>query len=133
MIHQDSRAAAGPAAPPRPAPGPDGQEGAADAEGGSPLARLAPTDTFVRRHVGPDEAEIAQMLGQLGLASLDELIDETVPAGIRLDRPLELETCPPAASSASTSCSTGCAASPRRTRSSARSSAWATPTASPRR
>src|SRR5688500_8656753 len=52
---------------------------------------LAASDTFPRRHVGPNAEEIREMLGVLGLDSLDELIDQTVPAGIRLDRPLKLE------------------------------------------
>ncbi|HEX8695588.1 MAG TPA: aminomethyl-transferring glycine dehydrogenase [Longimicrobium sp.] len=51
---------------------------------------LTHTDTFVRRHVGPDEAEVRRMLDVLGYGSLDELIDATVPATIRLDRPLAL-------------------------------------------
>jgi glycine dehydrogenase len=53
-------------------------------------ALLAPCDTFVPRHVGPDEADVARMLATLGLASLDALIDETVPDAIRLRRPLAL-------------------------------------------
>ncbi len=53
-------------------------------------AVLEPTADFVRRHVGPGEAEIAQMLNVLGVASLDALVGETVPAGIRLVRPLSL-------------------------------------------
>jgi glycine cleavage system P protein (glycine dehydrogenase) len=44
---------------------------------------LAPVDLFVGRHIGPDEAEIAEMLGTLGLPSLEALVDETIPAGIR--------------------------------------------------
>jgi glycine dehydrogenase len=55
-----------------------------------PASILAPTDTFVRRHVGPDEAEVREMLAALGLRSLDELVDQTVPRGIRLRRALEL-------------------------------------------
>ncbi|HVS09636.1 MAG TPA: glycine dehydrogenase (aminomethyl-transferring), partial [Planctomycetota bacterium] len=55
-----------------------------------PASVLAPTDTFVRRHVGPDEAEVREMLAALGLRSLDELVDQTVPRGIRLRRALEL-------------------------------------------
>ena len=51
---------------------------------------FAHTDTFVRRHIGPDEGEIRQMLDTLGYASLDALIDDTVPASIRLERPLNL-------------------------------------------
>ncbi len=46
-------------------------------------APLRPTDTFVRRHVGPDAAEIDAMLGVLGLDSLDALIERTIPASIR--------------------------------------------------
>ncbi|HEY0036394.1 MAG TPA: hypothetical protein VGB66_06875, partial [Longimicrobium sp.] len=51
---------------------------------------LTHTDTFVRRHVGPGDDEIATMLQALGYGSLDELVDATVPASIRLDRPLAL-------------------------------------------
>jgi len=49
---------------------------------------LRPTDTFVRRHIGPSDAEIDAMLSALGLSSLDELVAQTIPASIRLDRPL---------------------------------------------
>jgi hypothetical protein len=58
-------------------------------------AFLAPTDTFPRRHLGPDEAGRARMLATLGVRSLDELVDQTVPKGIRLGRELDL---PPAQS-----------------------------------
>jgi glycine dehydrogenase len=47
-------------------------------------------DTFVPRHVGPNEAEVREMLEVLGFDSLDALIEATVPAGIRLGRRLEL-------------------------------------------
>src|SRR5687767_10778827 len=49
-----------------------------------------PHDTFVPRHLGPSDDEIAAMLRELGLASLDELVDKTVPPSIRLPRPLNL-------------------------------------------
>jgi glycine dehydrogenase len=42
-----------------------------------------PTDTFVRRHIGPSDADIRAMLATLGLDSLDALVDETVPGAIR--------------------------------------------------
>jgi glycine dehydrogenase len=45
---------------------------------------------FVRRHVGPDETEVAEMLDALGLESLDALVGETLPGAIRRSRPLEL-------------------------------------------
>jgi glycine dehydrogenase len=51
---------------------------------------IEPDRRFVHRHVGPDEAEIAEMLEILGLESLDELVAATVPASIRLDRDLAL-------------------------------------------
>ena len=47
--------------------------------------------TFVRRHIGPDENDVARMLESLGLASLEELIDKTVPESIRLREPLRLD------------------------------------------
>jgi glycine dehydrogenase len=47
-------------------------------------------DTFIRRHLGPSEAEQAEMLKELGYASLDAFIDATVPENIRLRRPLAL-------------------------------------------
>ncbi len=52
--------------------------------------RLDFVDGFVRRHIGPSEEDIASMLGTLGFESLDALSDATVPADIRLDRPLDI-------------------------------------------
>jgi glycine dehydrogenase len=51
---------------------------------------FAPSDAFPPRHIGPSDAEIADMLGQLGYDSLDALTDATVPEPIRLGRPLQL-------------------------------------------
>src|SRR5256884_6753874 len=51
---------------------------------------LKPTDTFVHRHIGPNLDDIQEMLSTLGLPSLDALIDATIPADIRLRRPLTL-------------------------------------------
>ncbi len=56
----------------------------------SPVDLLRPLDTFARRHIGPDAAEVAEMLDVLGIDSLDALIDATVPEAIRLDQPLNL-------------------------------------------
>jgi glycine dehydrogenase len=49
-----------------------------------------PTDAFIQRHLGSQGNEIQQMLDVLGIKSLDQLIDKTVPAGIRLQQPLNL-------------------------------------------
>lgn len=45
---------------------------------------------FWKRHIGPDEQETEQMLKTIGAASMDELIDKTVPANIRLDTHLNV-------------------------------------------
>lgn len=55
------------------------------------MTRFEITDKFVKRHIGPSDDEIEQMLGLIGVASIDELIDRTVPAGIRLKSDLKLE------------------------------------------
>ena len=47
-------------------------------------------ETFPARHIGPTEAEIQEMLGVLGLASLDALIQATIPDNIRLKKPMSL-------------------------------------------
>ena len=47
-------------------------------------------DKFVSRHIGPREGDIVEMLKVIGVKSLDELIDQTIPANIRLDKPLNL-------------------------------------------
>ncbi len=55
-----------------------------------PLSALEQRDEFIARHVGPDAAETAAMLAAVGAASLDQLIEQTVPAAIRLAQPLPL-------------------------------------------
>ena len=51
---------------------------------------LPRADAFVPRHLGPSAADVRAMLDTLGYSSLDALIDDTVPAAIRLGRPLDL-------------------------------------------
>ena len=48
------------------------------------------TDHFQNRHIGPDDRDRQTMLEAIGASSLDALIDEAIPASIRLDRPLDL-------------------------------------------
>ncbi len=48
------------------------------------------TDGFSRRHIGPSPDERARMLEAVGASSLEALIDEVVPASIRLSQPLSL-------------------------------------------
>jgi len=47
-------------------------------------------NSFARRHIGPSEAEVAEMLNELGFEGLDLLINAAVPKNIRLDRQLKL-------------------------------------------
>src|SRR5213594_2197328 len=47
-------------------------------------------NSFARRHIGPSEAEVAEMLNELGFEGLDLLINAAVPKNIRLDRQLRL-------------------------------------------
>ena len=47
-------------------------------------------DKFVNRHIGPRESELSIMLDVLGVSSLDELIDQTVPENIRIRKPMQL-------------------------------------------
>ncbi len=47
-------------------------------------------DSFQLRHIGPRREEISSMLETIGVSSIDQLIDETVPKSIRLKAPLKL-------------------------------------------
>ncbi len=51
---------------------------------------LQSQEKFENRHHGKDDQELSEMLQMLGVGTLDELIDQTIPAGIRLDKPLNL-------------------------------------------
>ncbi len=52
--------------------------------------RLDFVDGFQRRHIGPSDSDIDQMLSTLGFDSLDALSDATIPADIRLDEALDI-------------------------------------------
>jgi len=45
---------------------------------------------FESRHNGPTDVEISAMLDKIGASSLEELINQTVPKSIQLERPLNL-------------------------------------------
>ena len=49
-------------------------------------------DHFAFRHTGPRQDEIPVMLEKIGVKSLDELIDKTIPADIRLKEELNLHS-----------------------------------------
>src|SRR3984957_14267693 len=54
------------------------------------LAELEDTDSFVGRHIGPSETELAAMLHTIGAATLDDVAGKTVPASIRSNHALNL-------------------------------------------
>ncbi|WP_375447435.1 aminomethyl-transferring glycine dehydrogenase [uncultured Fibrella sp.] len=51
---------------------------------------LQQTDRFEDRHNGQFDQDFSQMLEAVGVDTVDELIEQTVPANIRLPRPLDL-------------------------------------------
>ncbi len=54
------------------------------------LIDLEMRSDFVRRHIGPGESQIAEMLSALGLESLDDLVAKAVPDSIVDPEPLDL-------------------------------------------
>lgn len=49
------------------------------------------TNSFINRHNGPSKKDVSHMLDAMGLDSVDQLIDKTIPADIRLKDELDLE------------------------------------------
>ena len=56
-----------------------------------PYSALDNSDEFIARHIGPSARDQEVMLAAIGVGSLDELIDKTVPTSIRSQEPLDLE------------------------------------------
>ncbi|HGY9568601.1 TPA: aminomethyl-transferring glycine dehydrogenase [Vibrio harveyi] len=54
------------------------------------LQSLSTQNEFVARHNGPNKSDQQKMLEAINAVSLDALIDETVPAQIRLEQPMSL-------------------------------------------
>ena len=48
------------------------------------------SDKFVNRQIGPREQELPVMLETIGVDSIDQLIEKTVPKSIMLEKPLRL-------------------------------------------
>jgi glycine dehydrogenase len=55
------------------------------------LADLQDSGEFIRRHIGPDAAQTSAMLSTLGIGSVAELIEKTVPAAIHQETTLQLQ------------------------------------------
>ena len=62
-----------------------------------PLSTLENRDEFIARHIGSSPADLSLMLDAIGAPSLDALIDQTVPAAIRLSAPMPLADARPEA------------------------------------
>jgi len=58
-----------------------------------------PSQTFSARHIGPQAEDREKMLAALGLSSLEELVNQSLPQSIRSSKPLDL---PPALSESET-------------------------------
>src|ERR1700748_2567957 len=52
--------------------------------------RITDHGSFQYRHIGPDAADQDEMLRAIGVPSVDALIDQTIPSGIRFAKPLNL-------------------------------------------
>ena len=48
------------------------------------------TNSFLLRHIGPRAEDVTSMLSTIGVDSVDELIDQTIPASIRLEEDLDI-------------------------------------------
>ncbi|MFY0658166.1 MAG: aminomethyl-transferring glycine dehydrogenase [Neptunomonas phycophila] len=57
-----------------------------------PLTDLQNRSAFIERHIGPSHDERDAMLSELGVDTLDTLIDQTVPGSIRVKTPIPLDT-----------------------------------------
>ncbi|BAZ08356.1 glycine dehydrogenase [Calothrix sp. NIES-4071] len=55
-----------------------------------PLGEKGKSSNFQVRHIGPSDGQVRHMLEVMGLSSLNELIDQTVPQAIQLKRELNL-------------------------------------------
>ena len=49
------------------------------------------TTSFALRHIGPNSNEQKAMLDTIGVNSIEQLVSETIPAGIRLEKDLDLD------------------------------------------
>jgi glycine dehydrogenase len=56
----------------------------------TPLRTLEHHDAFIERHIGPNDAEIATMLAEIGHESLDAMTDAIVPRNIKSAGPLAM-------------------------------------------
>jgi glycine dehydrogenase len=59
-------------------------------DGRRSLVELEMRGDFIRRHIGPGDPQITEMLQDLDLESLEDLVERAVPSSIVSDQPLDL-------------------------------------------
>jgi len=64
--------------------------GAAGGEAANLKELFMPADTFRGRHLGPSPEAVAEMCSIIGVRDIDELIEQTIPAEVRRELPLDL-------------------------------------------
>ena len=47
-------------------------------------------ENFTRRHIGPNSSELKKILGTIGVKSVEQLLEETIPGKIRLKNDLNI-------------------------------------------
>jgi len=52
--------------------------------------RPAQNEEFIQRHIGPNAEETQEMLDAIGVTNIEELIEKTIPANIRLSAPMDV-------------------------------------------
>jgi len=55
------------------------------------MEKLVLTEKFVHRHIGPRDKDVKEMLSAIGVDSLEDLINKTIPQRIRLKEKLDLK------------------------------------------
>jgi len=55
------------------------------------MSSIPKPEKFVTRHIGPREHDIEKMLREIGVSSIDQMINETVPDNILLDKAPDLD------------------------------------------
>ncbi len=55
------------------------------------MTQLTQTEPFSSRHIGPRPTDLPAMLARIGVSSVEELIDQTIPSAIRRNAPIGVE------------------------------------------
>ena len=53
---------------------------------------LTQSENFIQRHIGPGNSDTADMLGEIGCDSIDELLSQTIPENIFLKKKISIQS-----------------------------------------